>query len=79
MFINYHERTRTFHLQNDKISYIMCVLKTGTLAQLYFGKKIHDREDFSHLLEGAVRSHSAFPQDGEYGYDAQCERIVEIG
>ena len=67
MFIYFHEKTRTFHLQNEKISYVMCVLKSGELAQLYYGKRIHDREDFGYLLEGAIRSHSAYPVDGEFG------------
>ena len=67
MFIYFHEKTRTFHLQNEKISYVMCVLKSGELAQLYYGKRIHDREDFGYLLEGAIRSHSAYPEDGSYG------------
>ena len=44
MFIRYHESGRMFHLQNEKISYIMQVLPTGALGQLYYGKKIHDRE-----------------------------------
>ena len=38
----------------------MTVLPTGQLSQLYFGKRIHDREDFGYLLEGAFRSHSAY-------------------
>ena len=67
MFIYYHEKTKTFHLQNEKISYVMCVLKSGELAQLYYGKRIHDKEDFGYLLEGAIRSHSAYPEDGAYG------------
>ena len=67
MFIYYHEKTKTFHLQNEKISYVMCVLKSGELAQLYYGKRIHDKEDFGYLLEGAIRSHSAYPEDGSYG------------
>ena len=65
MHIFAHEETKTFHLCNDEISYVMTVLPTGELAQLYFGRSIHDRADFSHLLEGAVRSHSAYPVDGE--------------
>ena len=60
-----HENHKTFHLQNDEISYVICILQTGTPAQLYFGKKIHDKEDFGHLLEGAIRSHSAYPEDGD--------------
>ena len=65
MQIFVHENHKTFHLQNDEISYVICILPTGIPAQLYFGKKIHDREEFGHLLEGAIRSHSAYPADGD--------------
>ena len=67
MFIYVHEDNKTFHLQNDEISYVMHVLPSGQMGQLYFGKRIHDRENFDHLLEGALRSHSAYPQDGDNG------------
>ena len=51
IMIIYHESSKTFHLYNNEISYIMCVLPNGHLGNLYFGKRIHDREDFSYLLE----------------------------
>ena len=51
MSIVFHEKNRTFHLFNDKISYIMAVLPNGQMGQLYFGKRIHQREDYSYLLE----------------------------
>ena len=57
IFVN--EQNGTFHLQNHFVSYIMAVLPNGHIGQLYFGKKIRDREDFSYLLEGCIRSHSA--------------------
>ena len=60
MQILVHEKTKTFHLQNDKLSYIMTVLPGGQLGQLYFGRRIHDREDFGYLLEPAHRAHSAY-------------------
>ena len=40
--IVFHKETKTFHLYNDKISYIMCVLKNGHMGHLYFGKRIDD-------------------------------------
>lgn len=55
MNIVFHENSSTFHLYNDTISYIMTVLENGHLGQLYCGKRIHDREDFSYLLEKASR------------------------
>ena len=55
MSIVFHEQTKTFHLFNDRISYIMNVLPIGHLMQLYCGKKVHDREDFSYLIETSAR------------------------
>ena len=51
MGINYHEETKEFHLYNDKISYVIAILPNGQAGQLYFGRRIKDRERFSHLLE----------------------------
>ena len=53
--IVFHDKTKTFHLYNEKISYIMCVLENGHMGQIYFGKKIHDKEDFSYLVEKIER------------------------
>ena len=53
--IIFHKETKTFHLYNDKISYILCVLDNGHLGQLYFGKRIHDKADFSYLVEKCGR------------------------
>lgn len=57
--IIFHEDSREFHLCNDKISYIMTILKNGELGQLYFGKSLRDRESFGHLLELQKRPMSA--------------------
>ena len=51
-----HEKTGTFHLTNDSISYIFRIMENEQLENLYYGKKIHDREDFSHLHEEEMRS-----------------------
>ena len=64
MKIFYHENNKTFHLQNDKISYVMIVLPTGQMGQLYFGKRIHDTENLEYLLENAGGMH---PGDGDNG------------
>ena len=53
--IIFHEETKTFHLYNGKISYILCVLENGHLGQLYFGKRLHDKADFSYLVEKCER------------------------
>ncbi len=55
MSIVFHETTGTFHLYNESISYIMMITENRQLAQLYCGKRIHDKEDFSYLFELAER------------------------
>ncbi len=67
MNIYVHETEKTFHLQNDEISYVMTVLPGGQMGQLYFGSRIHDRENFGYLMEGCFRSHSAYITDDSRG------------
>lgn len=64
MSIIFHESSKTFHLYNNNISYIMTVLSNGHLGNLYFGKRIHDREDFSYLLEMKQRPMTACVYEG---------------
>lgn len=49
--IVFHEESKTFHLYNNEISYVFKILENNQLGQLYYGKRIHDRKDFDHLLE----------------------------
>lgn len=65
MSIIFHEKTSVFHLYNEEISYIMMVLKNGHMGQLYFGKRIHDREDFSYLCENYCRAMGSYIFEGE--------------
>ena len=46
MAIRYNERTRTFHLYNDKMSYIMRVMENEQLENLYYGKRVYDECSF---------------------------------
>ncbi|MBQ8951223.1 MAG: alpha-galactosidase [Eubacterium sp.] len=50
MNIIWHSKSKQFHLYNDKISYIMGVTPTGDLGNIYFGKRIHDKEDMSYVV-----------------------------
>lgn len=60
MSITFIEESKTFHLYNDEISYIMTVLPNGHMGQLYFGKKIHLKKDYSWLLEMVPRSMASY-------------------
>lgn len=55
MPIIYHQQSQTFHLYNQSISYLMKILPSHDLGQLYFGKRVHDKEQFDYLLELAPR------------------------
>lgn len=55
MPVKFHDKTKTFHIFNDDISYIFKVLKNGHLGQLYYGKRITDNDDFDNLLEMVPR------------------------
>ena len=65
MNITYNEASRTFHLFNRHISYIITILPNGHLGQLYFGKKLRPREDYAHLLEMVPRSMSSYVFENE--------------
>ncbi len=71
MGIIVHEAQKSFHLYNGEISYILAVLPDGSMGQLYCGKRIHDREDYSYFLEGCIRSHSAVIEDDGTGYSLE--------
>ncbi len=81
MEIVYHERSNVFHLLNDTISYVMMVLPNGHLGQIYFGKKIHDRENLSDLLELAVRPMASyvFPGDREFSLEHVKQELPVFG
>ena len=68
MPIIYHETTKTFHLQNAHLSYVMQVLKNGQLGQLYFGKHVHDRVDFSYLVETSPRAMAVCPFEDDMSF-----------
>ena len=71
MPIVYHEKTKEFHLFNREISYIFTVLKNGQLGQLYYGKRLQDRESFQHLLEQRVYGWAVSPYQDDPGFSLE--------
>lgn len=63
--IVFHQETKTFHLYNEQISYIMQIMKNGHLEQLYFGKRIHDRKGFPWLSERSMRPMASSIYEGD--------------
>ena len=64
MAIIFTERKGQFHLYNSEISYIFQIIENGQLGQLYYGKRLTHREDFSNLFEPAQRDMAACPFEG---------------
>nr|WP_314462971.1 alpha-galactosidase [uncultured Clostridium sp.] len=71
MSILYNEKEKEFYLYNKKISYIFKILKNGQLGQLYFGKYLHNREDYGHLLELGRRdmANCSFEKDSAFSLE----------
>ena len=64
----------TFHLYNDEISYIMKVLPNEQMGQLYFGKKIRPKEDYSYLVETHMRPMSSCVFDTDKNFSMEYIR-----
>ncbi len=65
MPIVYHKASGEFHLYNKTISYIMQIMKNDQIANLYFGGRIKDREDFSYLIRTKYCSEAAYTSEDE--------------
>ena len=60
MAIIFHEKSGQFHLYNADISYIIEIMDNGQLGNLYYGKRVHDREDYSYIHEEVSCPHEVF-------------------
>lgn len=56
MAIKFHEQTKTFHIFNKEVSYIIRVMENGQMENLYYGKAITDKEDFTYFHEEVQRA-----------------------
>ncbi|MGO5052415.1 alpha-galactosidase [Lachnospiraceae bacterium LCP25S3_G4] len=65
MPIVFHESSREFHLYNKEISYLFKIIDNEQLGQLYYGKRLTDREEFSHLFETARRDMAPYTFEGD--------------
>lgn len=82
--IIYNEEQREFHLFNENISYIMKLIRTEQPIQLYFGKKIRHREDFSHLFQRWTErvggmSANPFGDDETFSLDVAMQEYPSYG
>lgn len=59
MPILYHEQAKEFHLYNQSVSYIFRIMENGQLGNLYYGRRLKDRESYAYLFETGERPHGA--------------------
>ena len=72
MGISFDATNQQFHLYNDRISYIMKVLRDGHLGQLYFGARLPEDRDYGHFVHtDYYRPTSAYVFDNEYGFSRE--------
>ena len=80
MNIIWHSKSKQFHLFNDRISYIIGVSPIGELGNYYFGKRIHDKEDLSYVVNHYGLSHVALDPDTEsYSLELNCQEYPSFG
>ena len=81
MNIVFHGENQIFHLYNNKISYIMKVLRNGQLGHLYYGKAVRDRESFDHLLElrGCILAPGCFRGDLDFSMETIKQEYPAYG
>jgi alpha-galactosidase len=60
MPVIFHEESGEFHLYNDEISYIIEILPNAQLGQLYYGKKLEDRNSYAYMREEKLRPLAAY-------------------
>ncbi|KGX91656.1 alpha-galactosidase [Pontibacillus halophilus JSM 076056 = DSM 19796] len=81
MPITIAEQNKQFHLQGKDVSYIFHVMKNGHLGHLYYGKKIRDRDSFSHLAkeEHRVTSSYVYEDDPTFSLDLLKQEYPSYG
>ncbi len=80
MNIIWHKKSRQYHLYNDKISYIMGVTPVGELGGIYFGKKVHDKEDFSYVeYRGGLPNIVVDPDTESYSRELNRQEYPSFG
>lgn len=74
MAITYHQQAGEFHLFNEEISYIIDILPNGQIGQLYYGRRLEERESYAYMREGGLRSLAAYVFEGDTEFSLQHTR-----
>ena len=58
MPIDWDPVARQFHLRNERLSYVLCVLEDGSLGHMYLGVPLAPDRPYRHLVPGVFRGFS---------------------
>ena len=80
MNIIWHNQSKQYHLFNEKISYIMCVTPVGEIGSIYFGKRIHDKDDMSYVINRfALPNVTVDPDTESYSMELNRQEYPSFG
>lgn len=81
MAIHFNSETKTFHLTNKKVSYIINIMQNNQLGHLYFGKAVTHRESFSHLQveRGVILAPCAFEGNLDFSLEVLKQEYPAYG
>lgn len=71
MPILFNQKKQEFHLYNEEISYIFCILPNQQLGHLYFGKTVTKDMSYRFLLEGGERPMTSYCFEGDKHFTLQ--------
>ncbi|WP_416147554.1 alpha-galactosidase [Salipaludibacillus sp. HK11] len=77
-----NESKMEFHLQNESISYIFHVMKNGQLGQLYYGKRISQKDSFASLIQvNSPTPNTAHPylEDPAFSLETRLQEFPSYG
>ncbi len=80
MGITIHESIKQFHLYNSKISYVLGVLRDGTIGHFYYGSRIHEDEVVEEVRPKGCRPLCCGPSfDEEYSKETTLFEYPSFG
>ena len=74
MSVFFERGSKTFHLRNRWISYVMKILPNDQLGHLYFGKAVSRKGSYDYLIEPSCRPMSSYVFEGEYTFSLEHTR-----
>ncbi|MFF2446647.1 alpha-galactosidase [Neobacillus sp. NPDC058068] len=66
--VRYNEDTKEFHIQGKDFSYIFNILRNKQLGHIYYGKRIHHSESYSHLIVIEPKATSSCVYEGDLAF-----------